>query len=495
MPVAWAHGNTGATDRSNVVGGTSAGIEPADSLLANDGIQQSEPGNDSSGSALRDSNSNNGAVRQGIGRRQTDSETQTEADDEFSHTRVYRARPYAVYSTIMAVLGNNRYFSVESFDIGRMTVRCRAHASGILYDVSVFDRGLKGSAVTVLPAAASDGTVPLADDSLGDIGASSGDRVFGDVNASSDADVSSDADASSDAKVVDGAVHDVASVRADIRTRSGVDVHSDVEALFAGFLAVLRAGDVIEGSRPTQAAKMESAGIDPPGVESDHGEPYPATSTSVRAQAAPAETTRMESAGVETTRAEPMHINSARIVQAEARPARIDAEQGNSGRVVISGHHPGSQAVTRPMQEGGSGVRGRRIGSHPITAMADIEQSAGQSYLPVTTGSTAIMPQGSLMPVPPPPTQPGKSACTDVTVADMASVAQDAGASHYADGTSVANGAAQIVKSVAGKAARGFRLALRWMCLRWNVRRGARPRADDTNGKPREEHNGAVSSR
>lgn len=454
MPVAWAHGNTGAADRSNVVGGTSAGIEPADS----------------------------------------ETQTETEADDEFSHTRVYRARPYAVYSTIMAVLGNNRYFSVESFDIGRMTVRCRAHASGILYDVSVCDRGLKGSAVTVLPATASDGTVPLADDSLGNIGASSGDRVFGDVNASSDADVSSDV------RVVDGAVHDVASVRADIRTHSGVDVHSDVEALFAGFLAVLRAGDVIEGSRPTQAAKMESAGIDPPGVESDHGEPYPATSTSVRAQAAPVETTRMESAGVETTRAEPMHINPARIVQAEARPARIDAEQGNPGRVVVSGHHPGSQAVTRPMQEGGSGVRGRRIGSHPIAAMADIEQSAGQSYLPITTGSTAIMPQGSLMPVPPPPTQPGESARADVTVADttvadMTPVAQDAGASHYADGTSVANGAAQMVKSVAGKAARGFRLALRWMCLRWNVRRGARPRADDMDGKPREEHNGAVSSR
>lgn len=453
MPVAWAHGNTGAADRSNVVGGTSAGIQPADSET------------------------------------QTETEAETEADDEFSHTRVYRARPYAVYSTIMAVLGNNRYFSVESFDIGRMTVCCRAHASGILYDVSVFDRGLKGSAVTVLPAAASDGTVPLADDSLGDIGASSGDRVFGDVNASSDADVSSDA------RVVDGAVHDVASVRADIRTRSGADVHSDVEALFAGFLAVLRAGDVIEGSRPTQAAKMESAGIDPPGVESDHGEPYPATSTSVRAQAAPAETTRMESAGVETTRAEPMHINPARIVQAEARPARIDAAQGNQGRVVISGRHPGSQAVTRPMQEGGSGVRGRRIGSHPITAMADIEQAAGQSYLPVTTGSTAIMPQGSLMPVPPPPTQPEESTCADTTVADMTPVAQDADASHYADGTSVANGVAQMVKSVAGKAARGFRLALRWMCLRWNVRRGARPRADDTNGKPREEHNGAVSSR
>lgn len=442
MPVAWARGNTGATDCSNAVGGTSAGIEPADSLLANDGIQQSEPGNDSSGSALRDSNSNNGAVRQGIGRRQTDSETQTEADDEFSHTRVYRARPYAVYSTIMAVLGNNRYFSVESFDIGRMTVRCRAHASGILYDVSVFDRGLKGSAVTVLPAAASDGTVPFVDDSSGDIGASSGDRVFGDVNASSDADVSSDV------RVVDGAVHDVASVRADIRTHSGVDVHSDVEALFAGFLAVLRAGDVIEGSRPTQAAKMESAGHEP-----------------------------------------------ARIEQANSEPTRTPLAQGNQGRVVISGRHPGSQAVTRPMQEGGSGVRGRRIGSHPIAAMADIEQSAGQSYLPITTGSTAIMPQGSLMPVPPPPTQPGKSACTDVTVADMASVAQDAGASHYADGMSVANGAAQMVKSVAGKAARGFRLALRWMCLRWNVRRGARPRADDTNGKPREEHNGAVSSR
>lgn len=453
MPVAWAHGNTGAADRSNVVGGTSAGIQPADSET------------------------------------QTETEAETEADDEFSHTRVYRARPYAVYSTIMAVLGNNRYFSVESFDIGRMTVCCRAHASGILYDVSVFDRGLKGSAVTVLPAAASDGTVPLADDSLGDIGASSGDRVFGDVNASSDADVSSDA------RVVDGAVHDVASVRADIRTRSGADVHSDVEALFAGFLAVLRAGDVIEGSRPTQAAKMESAGIDPPGVESDHGEPYPATSTSVRAQAAPAETTRMESAGVETTRAEPMHINPARIVQAEARPARIDAAQGNQGRVVISGRHPGSQAVTRPMQEGGSGVRGRRIGSHPIAAMADIEQAAGQSYLPVTTGSTAIMPQGSLMPVPPPPTQPEESTCADTTVADMTPVAQDADASHYADGTSVANGVAQMVKSVAGKAARGFRLALRWMCLRWNVRRGARPRADDTNGKPREEHNGAVSSR
>lgn len=442
MPVAWARGNTGATDCSNAVGGTSAGIEPADSLLANDGIQQSEPGNDSSGSALRDSNSNNGAVRQGIGRRQTDSETQTEADDEFSHTRVYRARPYAVYSTIMAVLGNNRYFSVESFDIGRMTVRCRAHASGILYDVSVFDRGLKGSAVTVLPAAASDGTVPFVDDSSGDIGASSGDRVFGDVNASSDADVSSDV------RVVDGAVHDVASVRADIRTHSGVDVHSDVEALFAGFLAVLRAGDVIEGSRPTQAAKMESAGHEP-----------------------------------------------ARIEQANSEPTRTPLAQGNQGRVVISGRHPGSQAVTRPMQEGGSGVRGRRIGSHPIAAMADIEQSAGQSYLPITTGSTAIMPQGSLMPVPPPPTQPGKSACTDVTVADMASVAQDAGASHYADGMSVANGAAQMVKSVAGKAARGFRLALRWMCLRWNVRRGERPCADDTNGKPREEHNGAVSSR
>ena len=31
MPVAWAHGNTGAADRSNVVGGTSAGIQPADS--------------------------------------------------------------------------------------------------------------------------------------------------------------------------------------------------------------------------------------------------------------------------------------------------------------------------------------------------------------------------------------------------------------------------------------------------------------------------------
>ena len=442
MPVAWARGNTGATDCSNAVGGTSAGIEPADSLLANDGIQQSEPGNDSSGSALRDSNSNNGAVRQGIGRRQTDSETQTEADDEFSHTRVYRARPYAVYSTIMAVLGNNRYFSVESFDIGRMTVRCRAHASGILYDVSVSDRGLKGSAVTVLPATASDGTVPFVDDSSGDIGASSGDRVFGDVNASSDADVSSDV------RVVDGAVHDVASVRADIRTHSGVDVHSDVEALFAGFLAVLRAGDVIEGSRPTQAAKMESAGHEP-----------------------------------------------ARIEQANSEPTRTPLAQGNQGRVVISGRHPGSQAVTRPMQEGGSGVRGRRIGSHPIAAMADIEQAAGQSYLPVTTGSTAIMPQGSLMPVPPPPTQPGKSACTDVTVADMASVAQDAGASHYADGMSVANGAAQMVKSVAGKAARGFRLALRWMCLRWNVRRGERPRADDTNGKPREEHNGAVSSR
>lgn len=442
MPVAWARGNTGATDCSNAVGGTSAGIEPADSLLANDGIQQSEPGNDSSGSALRDSNSNNGAVRQGIGRRQTDSETQTEADDEFSHTRVYRARPYAVYSTIMAVLGNNRYFSVESFDIGRMTVRCRAHASGILYDVSVFDRGLKGSAVTVLPAAASDGTVPFVDDSSGDIGASSGDRVFGDVNASSDADVSSDV------RVVDGAVHDVASVRADIRTHSGVDVHSDVEALFAGFLAVLRAGDVIEGSRPTQAAKMESAGHEP-----------------------------------------------ARIEQANSEPTRTPLAQGNQGRVVISGRHPGSQAVTRPMQEGGSGVRGRRIGSHPIAAMADIEQSAGQSYLPITTGSTAIMPQGSLMPVPPPPTQPGKSACTDVTVADMTPVAQDADASHYADGMSVANGAAQMVKSVADKAARGFRLALRWMCLRWNVRRGARPRADDTNGKPREEHNGAVSSR
>lgn len=442
MPVAWAHGNTGATDRSNVVGGTSAGIEPADSLLANDGIQQSEPGNDSSGSALRDSNSNNGAVRQGIGRRQTDSETQTEADDEFSHTRVYRARPYAVYSTIMAVLGNNRYFSVESFDIGRMTVRCRAHVSGILYDVSVFDRGLKGSAVTVLPAAASDGTVPLADDSLGDIGASSGDRVFGDVNASSDADVSSDA------RVVDGAVHDVASVRADIRTHSGVDVHSDVEALFAGFLAVLRAGDVIEGSRSTQAAKMESAGHEP-----------------------------------------------ARIEQANSEPTRTPLAQGNQGRVVISGRHPGSQVVTQPMQEGGSGVRGRRIGSHPITAMADIEQAAGQSYLPVTTGSTAIMPQGSLMPVPPPPTQPEESTRADTTVADMTPVAQDADASHYADGTSVANGAAQMVKSVADKAARGFRLALRWMCLRWNVRRGARPRADDTNGKPREEHNGAVSSR
>lgn len=70
MPVAWAHGNTGATDRSNVVGGTSAGIQPADS----------------------------------------EAQTETEADDEFSHTRVYRARPYAVYSTIMAVLGNNRYF-------------------------------------------------------------------------------------------------------------------------------------------------------------------------------------------------------------------------------------------------------------------------------------------------------------------------------------------------------------------------------------------------
>jgi hypothetical protein len=453
MPVAWAHGNTGAADRSNVVGGTSAGIQPADSET------------------------------------QTETETETEADDEFSHTRVYRARPYAVYSTIMAVLGNNRYFSVESFDIGRMTVRCRAHASGILYDVSVFDRGLKGSAVTVLPAAASDDTVPFVDDSSGDIGASSGDRVFGDVNASSDADVSSDV------RVVDGAVHDAVSVHPDKGAHSGMNVHSDVEALFAGFLAVLRAGDVIEGSRPTQAAKMESAGIDSPGVESDHGEPYPATSTSVRAQAAPAETTRMESAGVETTRADPMHINPARIVQAEARPARIDAEQGNSGRVVISGRYPGSQAVTRPMQEGGSGVRGRRIGSHPIAAMADIEQSAGQSYLPVTTGSTAIMPQGSLMPVPPPPTQPGKSARTDVTVADVASVAQDADASHYADGTSVANGAAQMVKSVAGKAARGFRLALRWMCLRWNVRRGARPRADDTNGKPREEHNGAVSSR
>ncbi|MBQ1917263.1 MAG: hypothetical protein II177_07280, partial [Lachnospiraceae bacterium] len=50
----------------------------------------------------------------------------------------------------------------------------------------------------------------------------------------------------------------------------------------------------------------------------------------------------MESAGVETTRAEPMHINPARIVQAGARPARIDAEQGNSGRVVMSGRHPGS---------------------------------------------------------------------------------------------------------------------------------------------------------
>lgn len=412
MPVAWAHGNTGATDRSNVVGGTSAGIEPADSEA------------------------------------QTETEAETEVDDEFSHTRVYRARPYAVYSTIMAVLGNNRYFSVESFDIGRMTVRCRAHASGILYDVSVFDRGLKGSAVTVLPATASDGTVPFVDDSSGDIGASSGDRVFGDVNASSDADVSSDADASSDAKVVDGAVHDVASVRADIRTHSGVDVHSDVEALFAGFLAVLRAGDVIEGSRPTQAAKMESAGHEP-----------------------------------------------ARIEQANSEPTRTPLAQGNQGRVVISGRHPGSQAVTRPMQEGGSGVRGRRIGSHPIAAMADIEQAAGQSYLPVTTGSTAIMPQGSLMPVPPPPTQPEESTRADTTVADMTPVAQDADASHYADGTSVANGAAQMVKSVAGKAARGFRLALRWMCLRWNVRRGARPRADDTNGKPREEHNGAVSSR
>lgn len=404
MPVAWAHGNADAANRSNVVGGTSAGIEPADS--------------------------------------ETQTETETEADDEFSHTRVYRARPYAVYSTIMAVLGNNRYFSVESFDIGRMTVRCRAHASGILYDVSVSDRGAKGSAVTVLPAAASDGTVPLADDSLGDIGPSSGDRVFGDANASSDADVSSDA------RAADGAVHDVAGVHADIRTRSGMNMHSDVESLFAGFLAVLRAGDVIEGSRPTQAAQMESAGHKP-----------------------------------------------ARIEQANSEPARTPLAQRNPGRVVVSGHHPGSQAVTRPMQEGGSGVRGRRIRSHPITAMADIEQSAGQSYLPATTGSTAIMPQGSLMPVPPPPTQPGESARADVTVADMASVAQDAGAGYHADGTPVASGRAQMVKSMAGKAARGFRRALRWMCLRWNVRRGARPRADDADGKPREDHNDAVSSR
>lgn len=350
-------------------------------------------------------------------------------DDEFAHTRVYRAHPHAVYSTIMAVLCNNGYFSVESCDARRLTIRCTAKRSGGHYGVSVSDRGHQGTAVTILPLVSAGGAVPGA--------------------------------------------------------------QSDVEALFAGFLAVLRMGGVIEVPKPSHAAKLDAAGA------------------AAESRMVPTEMHRDRTAG-------------------EGDASAL--QRRSAARRVASGHHPGSREATRPMQGGAGGRGGRLVESHPVAPSSQgFRPAAKRPDGSVTTGSTAIMPQG--IPVPPPPPVP--SAPPDgFMLAPVSSVEQATGAvgvpggrrrtgtgahdgianaatirSDGGDGPSgvlktLQNGIASCAHALEAGArsrkdglVRGFRLALRWMCLSWNVRRGSRSHIDGMSATAREDHDDAVSPR
>lgn len=120
----------------------------------------------------------------------------TENDDEFETTRVYRARAAAVYATLVAMLRNNGYFRLLATDDTTMTVRCRANNGGEEFDAAVSDRGMRGTSVHITPVPGTGSGAP------------------------------------------------------DDETR-------DIEALFAGLLAVLREAHVIETARPSHAAIVD----------------------------------------------------------------------------------------------------------------------------------------------------------------------------------------------------------------------------------------------
>lgn len=125
----------------------------------------------------------------------------TENDDEFETTRVYRARAAAVYATLVAMLRNNGYFRLLATDDTTMTVRCRANNGGAEFDAVVSDRGMRGTSVHITPVAGTGSGAP------------------------------------------------------DDGTR-------DIEALFAGLLAVLREAHVIESARPSHAAIVDGLASD-----------------------------------------------------------------------------------------------------------------------------------------------------------------------------------------------------------------------------------------
>ncbi|MDO5688084.1 MAG: hypothetical protein Q4G29_02080 [Pseudoscardovia radai] len=125
----------------------------------------------------------------------------TENDDEFETTRVYRARAAAVYATLVAMLRNNGYFRLLATDDTTMTARCRANNGGAEFDAAVSDRGMRGTSVHITPVAGTGSGAP------------------------------------------------------DDETR-------DIEALFAGLLAVLREAHVIESARPSHAAIVDGLASD-----------------------------------------------------------------------------------------------------------------------------------------------------------------------------------------------------------------------------------------
>ena len=125
----------------------------------------------------------------------------TENDDEFETTRVYRARAAAVYATLVAMLRNNGYFRLLATDDTTMTVRCRANNGGAEFDAVVSDRGVRGTSVHITPVPGTGSGAP------------------------------------------------------DDGTR-------DIEALFAGLLAVLREAHVIESARPSHAAIVDGLASD-----------------------------------------------------------------------------------------------------------------------------------------------------------------------------------------------------------------------------------------
>ncbi|MFR0555966.1 hypothetical protein [Pseudoscardovia radai] len=266
----------------------------------------------------------------------------TENDDEFETTRVYRARAAAVYATLVAMLRNNGYFRLLATDDTTMTVRCRANNGGAEFDAAVSDRGVRGTSVHITPVSGTGSGAP------------------------------------------------------DDGTR-------DIEALFAGLLAVLREAHVIESARPSHAAIVDGLASDalesaaavrsaaasqatvdlPPSLEprKKHIRPVPVGAagtgrgerpdgTSVREEGygepAGADRNDRESSGRASGGVGPRTLGLLKRRFANRRSASKDADHARGRRIVSGADEKADHIPTEPLVSGASAEEGAVVGSTSV---------------------------------------------------------------------------------------------------------------------------------